>query len=158
MHRLTILAILICLCGCRSPQGAMHRLEQSSPGFSASIQPALVTPPAQEAGSIENYVQLGLARNPAVAEARHRIESLRHRIPQELSLPDPRVNTTTHLSPVETAAGRQAFALGVSQKFVNSQRLATKAAIALEDVRAACLLYTSPSPRDATLSRMPSSA
>ena len=115
----------------------MHRLEQSSPGFSTSIQPALVTPPAQEAGSIENYVQLGLARNPAVAEARHRIESLRHRIPQELSLPDPRVNTTTHLSPVETAAGRQAFALGVSQKFVNSQRLATKAAIALEDVRAA---------------------
>ena len=47
------------------------------------------------------------------------------------------VNTSTHLSPVETAAGRQAFALGVSQKVVNAERLATRAAIALEDVRAA---------------------
>ena len=31
-------------------------------------------------------------------------------------------------------------------------------AVQLEDYLIACLLYTSPSPRDATLSRMPSSA
>ena len=30
--------------------------------------------------------------------------------------------------------------------------------ISIEDLRDICLLYTSPSPRDATLSRMPSSA
>ena len=30
--------------------------------------------------------------------------------------------------------------------------------VLLEEMRLACLLYTSPSPRDATLSRMPSSA
>ena len=34
----------------------------------------------------------------------------------------------------------------------------TGAALAILDPRGNCLLYTSPSPRDATLSRMPSSA
>ena len=35
---------------------------------------------------------------------------------------------------------------------------ATKREQTLQEVPIACLLYTSPSPRDATLSRMPSSA
>ena len=35
---------------------------------------------------------------------------------------------------------------------------ATKAVESLFDIITSCLLYTSPSPRDATLSRMPSSA
>ena len=47
------------------------------------------------------------------------------------------VNTTTHLAPVETAAGRQAFALGVSQKLVDVDRRATKAAIANDELCAA---------------------
>ena len=34
----------------------------------------------------------------------------------------------------------------------------TAARLRLDDLPEACLLYTSPSPRDATLSRMPSSA
>ena len=46
---------------------------------------------------------------------------------------------------------------------VEFKNLDTKFDTALEDVKAdikvnSCLLYTSPSPRDATLSRMPSSA
>ena len=97
----------------------------------------MTTAVVHDARTIEDYVHIGLTQSPAISQAKHRIDSLRHRIPQELSLPDPMVNTTTHLSPIETAAGRQAFGLGVSQKFVNSERLATKAAIALEDVRAA---------------------
>ena len=93
----------------------MHTLENCSPCFSANVQPGLVTPAVNETRTIEDYVQLGLSQNPAVSAAKHRIDSLRHRIPQELSLPDPIVNTTTHLAPVETAAGRQTFATGVSQ-------------------------------------------
>ena len=138
MRDLTFLLIsLCCLGGCRSPQAVLHTMENSRPCISADVRPALNTAVVAEARSIEDYVQLGLAQNPAIAAAKHRISSLRHRIPQALSQPDPMVNTTTHLSPVETAAGRQAFAVGVSQKVVNADRLATRAAIALEDVRAA---------------------
>ena len=39
-----------------------------------------------------------------------------------------------------------------------SSRMAGNRGSAYAEVRSACLLYTSPSPRDATLSRMPSSA
>ena len=35
---------------------------------------------------------------------------------------------------------------------------ATGKSVAIDDLEIPCLLYTSPSPRDATLSRMPSSA
>ena len=62
-----------------------------------------------ESGLIEEYVQLGLCRNPRIQEAQHKVESIRHKIPQVLSLPDPMVNTTTHLAPVQTAAGEQAL-------------------------------------------------
>lgn len=138
MRDLTFLLFLLCcLGGCQSPQAALHSIENCNPCLSGNLHPTLNTPVVTEARTIEDFVQLGLAQNPAIATAKHRINSLRHRIPQELSQPDPMVNTTTHLSPVETAAGRQAFALGVSQKVVNAERLATRAAIALEDVRAA---------------------
>jgi outer membrane protein TolC len=82
-------------------------------------------------------VQLGLSRNPALAEATWRTESLRHRIPQALALPDPVVNTTTQLAPVQTASGEQVFGLGISQKFTNRQRREIQAAIAREELRAA---------------------
>ncbi len=138
MRLLAILVILLCcLGGCRSPQAVLRTMESCNPCLTANVQTALETQLATETSTIEGLVNLGLAQNPATATAQHRINSLRHRIPQELSQPDPMVNTTTHLSPVETAAGRQAFALGVSQKVVNAERLATKAAIAMEDVRAA---------------------
>ena len=90
-----------------------------------------------ESGLIEEYVQLGLCRNPRIQEAQHKVESIRHKIPQVLSLPDPMVNTTTHLAPVQTAAGEQAFALGVSQKITNVDRRATQASIVCEEVAAA---------------------
>ncbi len=138
MRGLTLLLLsLQFFVGCRSPHAALHTLENRSQPKSPHLRTASETAATKETGSIEDFVQLGLARNPAIATAKHRINSLRHRIPQTLSQPDPMVNTTTHLSPVETAAGRQAFALGVSQKVVNAERLATRAAIALEDVRAA---------------------
>ena len=140
MRILAIAALAIVVAGgCRTPQAAMQQLKNCKPCFANAITPSQTVPVAttSEAGTVEEYVQLGLQRNPRLQEAQHKIEAIKHRIPQVLSLPDPMVNTTTHLSPVETAAGRQAFALGVSQKFTNAQRRDTKAAIVSDEVAAA---------------------
>ena len=53
--------------------------------------------------------------------------------------------------------------IGVSAKGIDAESAATlegltRVRLALGEKHATCLLYTSPSPRDATLSRMPSSA
>ncbi len=87
--------------------------------------------------SIEDYVQIGLAGNPAVAEARYQIEATRQRIAQVRSLPDPMVSTNTFFAPVQTAAGEQTFSLGVNQKFTNADRRSTQAEMIQEEVAAA---------------------
>lgn len=130
---LTILA----LGGCRSPETILQTLQHCDPCFTSTCQVTETAASTSEMGTIEEYVQLGLQRNPRLQEAQHKIDAIRHRVPQVLSLPDPMVNTTTHLSPVETAAGRQAFALGVSQKFTNTERRATRAAIVNDEALAA---------------------
>lgn len=111
----------------------------------ATSVPAITgAPPRQDAATtsaatrpIEDYVQLGLQQNPRIREAHYRIEAFEYRFPQVLSLPDPMVNTNTFLAPVETAAGAQAFGIGVSQKFTNRERRQTAAAIVNQDVCAA---------------------
>lgn len=82
---------------------------------------------------------MGISRNPRIQEAQFKIEALREQIPQALALPDPMVASTTHLSPVQTAAGEQAFGLGVNQKFTNYERRATKAAMVGDEIAAAVL-------------------
>ena len=130
--------ILIVVSGCQSPQTVLQTLQRSDQCFTAPV--ARVGETAEttsESGRVEEYVQLGLSRNPRIQEAQHRIDAIQHRVPQVLSLPDPMVNTNTHLAPVETAAGRQAFSLGVSQKFTNAERRATRAAIVSDEAAAA---------------------
>ena len=138
MRLCVVIAILVVASGCRSPQAA-YRAQVCTASIVVPASTAIETPrdEATSPQSIESLVQLGLSHNPRIAQAKHRINALSHRIPQELSLPDPIAKTVTHLSPVETAAGRQAFALGVSQKFVNADRRATKAAMANDEVRSA---------------------
>ncbi len=138
MRFLLVVSVAVILMGCRSSKTVYHaKLCKSSDCFVStnSVRP-LDTNNVTEF-TIESLVDLGLASNPQIKAAQHRIRALKHRIPQELSLPDPVVNTTTHLAPIETAAGEQAFALGISQKFVDVDRRATKAAMANDDVRAA---------------------
>ena len=140
MRKLAVAVLIIAgISGCRSPQVMMQQLESCRPSVAdaSTLSQSVPVETASEVGTVEEYVQLGLQRNPQRQEARHRIEAIRHRVPQVLSLPDPMVNTTTHLASVETAAGRQAFALGVSQKFTNAERRATKAAIVNDEVVAA---------------------
>lgn len=135
--RYLLLIFIVVLSGCRTPQVADHPRTVNASGVSAADSFTVQPPGVEIDSTIEELVQQGLANNPGISEARHRTQSLTHRIQQELSLPDPVVNTTTHLSPVETAAGRQAFALGVRQTFVDPARRATRAAIANDEVRAA---------------------
>ena len=139
MWNKTILAslLLISVAGCKSPQRVLQTLQRCDPCFAPVSYVSESVESTTESGLIEEYVQLGLSRNPRIQEAQHKIEAIRHRRPQVLSLPDPMVNTNTYLAPVETAAGEQAFSLGISQKFTNAQRRATKAAIVSDEVAAA---------------------
>ncbi len=135
----TALALIpIAVLGCRSPQTVLQTLQRCDPCFVDSV-PNVCAPKANstESASIEQYVQLGLSSNPRIQEARHKIAAIRQRAPQVLSLPDPMVNTNTWLAPVQTAAGEQAFSLGVSQKFTNAEKRATQVAIVSDEVAAA---------------------
>lgn len=76
----------------------------------------------------------GLAQNPRILAAHHRIEAARARIDQTIALPDPMVNTTSFVDPVQTAAGEQEFGLGISQKLVRADRRHTRAALESEQV------------------------
>lgn len=129
---------ICCVGGCRSPHAAYRMKACHSPSIGSATQiVSTTTVGAQHKYSIEELVQLAITNNPRIFEAEHRIAALKHRIPQQLALPDPMINTTTPLAPIETAAGRQAFGLGVSQKFVDVDRRATNAAIANDEVLAA---------------------
>lgn len=139
-YLLVCVIALGCTFGCRSPEIArkpsVSHASNSDPAFEQS---SFATFDIAEHSSctIEDLVFLGLANSPRLKEAEYKLRALRQRIPQELSLPDPMLNSTTHLLPVETAAGRQAFALGVSQKYVSADRRKTRASIAQAEVRAA---------------------
>lgn len=138
MRSITICALVLALSGCRSPQLVQRvNFVPASEQLVQEVEYQHASNDARAEYSVEELVQLGLTRSPAISEAGHRIQMLSHRVPQQLSLPDPMVNTTTHLAPVETAAGRQSFGLGVSQKFVDTDRRAVRGAIALEEVVAA---------------------
>lgn len=139
MWNRTILAsvILIAAAGCRSPRAVPGTFQPAESYFVAPASYEETSVATSESGTVEEYVQLGLSRNPRIQEAHHKIDAIRHRVPQVLSLPDPMINTNTHLAPVQTAAGEQAFSLGVSQKITNIDRRATKAAIVSDEIASA---------------------
>ena len=133
-------AILISLVvlGCKAPQQrGGSTFAEASVSYSAGWE--TLANPTTEMGpqSIEDLVEAGLANNPRLREADHKIQALKHRIPQHLSLPDPQLRTVTHLDPVETAAGRQAFGLGIDQKWTRPERRDVRASMANEAVKAA---------------------
>ena len=137
---LLLVIAMLQLAGCRSTTGPLQSGVVCSSCFSNSVMTestAALQTMIDGDFSIEALVQLALQRNPQIRESQHKIEAKRHRVDQVMSLPDPMVNTTTYLEPVQTAAGEQSFALGVSQKFTDSQRRATRAAIIREEIIAA---------------------
>ena len=79
--------------------------------------------------------------------------------PVEQNLPDESKNATAEKADAEKATAEKAAAeKAAAEKAAAEREVAEKEAAEKEAEKAACLLYTSPSPRDATLSRMPSSA
>lgn len=110
----------------------------------AQRQPAYTTSAAtpefdQYSGAhhVEKYLQRGLEQNPEIQESRLMVESLANRVPQAASLPDPMVGATAFPSAVQTAAGEQDFALSMNQRVPWRGKLATRAAVAEQEVNAA---------------------
>ena len=137
MRLMLFFAATVCLAiGCRSAETAFHAKNTAGEGVVTTTEP-LASDEPPSSFTVEALVQMGLANSPKIREAKHRFRALKNKIPQELSLPDPIVSTTTHLSPVETAAGRQAFSLGISQKVVDAERRASRASIVEKEVQAA---------------------
>ena len=139
-----LIVLIICTVGgCQSPPSRMQpSFPQAthiatSPVVLSGFESSQVSDLPAEKLSIDSLVAVGLANNPSIAEAQQKIEAIRYRIPQALSLPDPMINTTTFAAPIQTAAGEQVFSLGVSQKIVNSQRRTTQAAILNDELLAA---------------------
>lgn len=131
-------AALLVMTGCQANHNSRAALTHAyADPVLFEEQTAYVAEAFSESGSIEDFVEMAITRNPRIHEAQFNIERLRHRIPQALSLPDPTVATTTHLAPVQTAAGEQAFVLGVNQKFVSFDRRSTKASIVNDEIAAA---------------------
>ncbi|MFK7736001.1 MAG: TolC family protein [Pirellulaceae bacterium] len=139
MRFIAMATALTLVLGCRTSrhQEAPHsRLPNITVGTAAYLSAPAIAETASNR-SIEDLVFLGLSNSPQLAEARHRIRSLEHRIPQQTALPDPVLNSTSHLLPVETAAGQQVFGLGVSQKYIRNENRQTRAAIAQDEVHSA---------------------
>lgn len=138
----TLCAVLIVAAGCRGTRPTELTTTYTNPISPEYAMDAILPVSLEEAsqtGSIEDFVQMGLSRSPRIQEAQFKIEALREQIPQVLALPDPMVTSTTHLSPVQTAAGEQAFGLGVNQKFTNYERRTTKAAMVSDEIAVAVL-------------------
>ena len=138
MKRLFSLCFLLVIgnLGCRSAEDTLRHMDTHcpSPVLYASEEP---TVPEITSGTVQEFVEIGLNQNPAIRAAQLEMDAILHQIPQQLSLPDPVVNTTTYLSPVQTAAGEQTFGLGMQQKYIHADRRAARASITLESVRAA---------------------
>ena len=132
--------------GCRAP----HRIETSeyrelarsssqSMHSAAPVEAALDPVVDQMAGAhpVEQYIGYALAQNPAIQAARMEVESRAQRVPQVASLQDPTVATTVAAEPIQTAAGQQDLSLLASQKLPWHGKLATRAAIAEQQVEEA---------------------
>ncbi len=64
-----------------------------------------------------DFVRLALDRNPGIAAATEKVERIRERIPQAVSLPDPRLTVAPVGDMAETAAGRVDAMVSLSQSF-----------------------------------------
>ncbi len=132
--------------GCRAPHQIETRdyseLARSISRSMRSAEPveAALDPVLEElagAHPVEQYIGYALEQNPAIQAARMEIESLAQRVPQAASLQDPTVATTVAAEPVQTAAGQQDLSLLASQKLPWHGKLATRAAVAEQQVEVA---------------------
>jgi outer membrane protein TolC len=132
--------------GCRAP----HEIRDPEYGdLSLAMSEAWHHPAAVEAAMspvvpflagphpVDDYIAFGLAQNPQIQAARLRVESNAARVPQAASLEDPVLGVTTHIEPVQTAAGQQQLAVTASQKIPWFNKLEKQAEIAEHEVQIA---------------------
>ena len=89
---------------------------------------------------VEAYVAQALSSNPRIHAFKHRIASLKNRIPQARALPDPKLQETFwpfNGNALETAGGRAANQIGISQQVPWPEKLRAKATVACREVQIA---------------------
>lgn len=142
---LLVVAATVVSTGCRGRGSVVdNRFNKLSKDVSISQQEAAyptsgVNPVFEDLSgphSLEEYLRIGLRQNSEIQEVRMMVESLANRVPQAASLPDPNLNATTFPEPIQTAAGEQQFGLAMSQKVPWRGKLATRAAMAEDEVNA----------------------
>ena len=85
----------------------------------------------------ETLVGYALSNNPEIQSLRFRARSLSQRVPQAVSLPDPKWMTTTFLEQIQTAAGPQEVAVSLSQTFPWFGKRALRGQVACHEAMAA---------------------
>ena len=74
-------------------------------------------PEFSDSYTLNDYIKIGLARNPGLKAAFYKWQSAFNKIAQSFSLPDPQVTFTEYIEEVETRVGPQERALALQQKF-----------------------------------------
>ena len=85
----------------------------------------------------EVLVQYALANNREIQAARYKARSLGARVPQAVSLPDPRLTTNAFLQSLQTAAGPQDVVMSLSQQFPWFGKLGLRGEVANYEAMAA---------------------
>ena len=91
----------------------------------------------QQAFSQQEFIATALAQHPKVQAARWAVDAAAWQIPVAASLEDPRLSVTALPAPIQTAAGRQPFIVGLSQTTPLPEKRMRKGAIAAVAAREA---------------------
>ncbi|MEM7561250.1 MAG: TolC family protein, partial [Planctomycetota bacterium] len=89
---------------------------------------------------VEQFVAQAVAASPELISIQHRIAALQQRVPQARSLPDPQLQETFWPfkgNALETAGGRAASQIGLTQSVPWPEKLSQKAAIACREIEIA---------------------
>lgn len=147
---LTVSAAVLASCASTSTRGPLVELAEDDLGDLPPIDRALAARADRDQSTftdnvaalpavttIDDFVTLALARNPAIRAAEQRVLRLRERIPQVTSLDDPMAQIAPIGEMAETAAGEVSVMTSVSQRLPFPGKLDARGRIASQDVRVA---------------------
>jgi outer membrane protein, heavy metal efflux system len=157
MHlRFLLLGAFLALTACSGPDGPLADHIRRDLGQLSPAEERILGGPALDSGApphgsgershpepladsttLNDYIQLALARNPRIAAAQQRILRLRERIPQESSLPDPMLEAQPIGQMAETAAGEMMWMVGIRQEFMFPGKLSAMGAVAAQEAKMA---------------------
>lgn len=120
-HALTGMLVLLVILGQTGPAFAaseVSRREEQLRRRESNITkvPDEAAAQIREESDLEDYIRVGLKRNPELKAAFYEWKAALKKVPQAFSLPDPRFTYTDYLESVETRVGPQNKAFSVNQK------------------------------------------